>query len=384
MDPRSQSAGRYYRPELDVVRFLAFLLVFLHHALPGGPDPRSRANLKAFGPILYAIANAGRFGLSLFFTLSAFLIFELLLRERQAVGTVVVKQFYLRRILRIWPLYYLGLALGVLVVFLPGGNRADLPVIGWFALFLGAWHSSLFGWLKNPASPLWSISVEEQFYVLAPWVAKYFNRKSLYAFCLALIAFSNAWLYYFGKTSASDYRVWADSFVQFQCFAAGILVCLFLRGGVPRLAVWQRLMLLAAGWAGWFFAAYALHSRFFQDANPGSWDLIAAYALGAAGSVLILVAALGVNPRFLPRWAVYCGRISFGLYVYHDFCLDLMDKLMPHVASMKSLLYPLKGALSLGLIFAVAAISYRYFETPFLKMKKRHAVIESQPAAGSG
>ncbi len=384
MESRSQSAGRYYRPELDVVRFFAFLLVFLHHALPGGPDPRSRANLKAFGPILYATANASRFGLSLFFTLSAFLIFELLTRERQSIGTVAVKQFYVRRILRIWPLYYLGLALGVLVAFLPGGNRADLPIIGWFALFLGAWHSSLFGWLKNPASPLWSISVEEQFYVLAPWVARYFNRKSLFAFCGALIVFSNAWLYYLGKASAPDYRIWADSFVQFQCFAGGILLCLVLRGRTPRLAVWQRLLLLAASWAGWFFAAYALHFRFGTGGNPGSWDLIVDYALGAAGSVLILIAALGINPAFLPRWVVYLGRISFGLYVYHEFSIDLMDYLIPHVASMKSPLYPLKGALTLALIFFLAAISFRYFETPFLKLKKRHAVIESQPIEGAG
>ncbi len=384
MQAPGQTAGRFYRPELDVVRFLAFLLVFIHHALPAGPDPRSFATLKTLGPMFYAVANAGRFGLSLFFTLSAFLICELLLRERRAVGAVVVKQFYVRRILRIWPLYYLGLALGILAAFLPGGDRAELPTIGWYALFLGAWHNSFYGWLKNPASPLWSISVEEQFYLLAPWVVKYLNRKSLYAFCAALILFANGWLYYLGKAGAPDNRIWSDSFVQFECFAAGILLCLILRGRLPRIAVWQRLLLIFASLAGWYYAAYALNFRFSAGANPGSWALIAAYALGAAGSALILIAALGVNPRLLPRWAVYLGRISFGLYVYHHFVIDLMDNLMPHVASMKSPLYLLKGGLSLGLIFLVAATSYRYFETPFLRMKKRHAVIESQPISGAG
>lgn len=383
MQTRSQTAGRFYRPELDAVRFLAFLLVFIHHALPAGPDPRSRATLKAFGPLFYAVANAGRFGLSLFFTLSAFLICELLIRERQAIGTVVVKQFYVRRILRIWPLYYLGLLLGVTVALLPGGDRADISTIGWYALFLGAWHNSFYGWLKNPASPLWSISVEEQFYLLAPWVIKFFNRASLYAFCAALILFANGWLYYLGKVSAPDNRIWSDSFVQFECFAAGILLCLILRGRVPQLALWQRMALLFASLAGWYYAAYGLNFRFSAGANPGSWALICAYALGAGGSALILIAALGINPRLLPRWVVYLGRISFGLYVYHHFVIDLMDNLMPHVASMKSPLYFLKGGLSLGLIVLVAAISYRFFETPFLRMKKRHSVIESQPIAGA-
>lgn len=385
MQTKRQAGERFYRPELDVVRFLAFLLVFIHHVLPSGPDPRSRAALKAFGPIIYTIANAGRFGLSLFFTLSAFLICELLLRERHAIGTVVVKQFYVRRILRIWPLYYLGLALGIIVAMLPGGNHANIPAIGWYALFFGAWHTAIFGWLTNPASPLWSISVEEQFYLLVPCVTKYFNRKSLYAFCAVLICLANAWLYYFGKVSAPDHRIWADSFVQFECFAAGILLCLALRGRLPRTPVWVRLFLLVLSWAGWFYAAYALHIRFAPPGvNPGSWPLIAAYALGAAGSVLILIAFLGVDPKLLPRWAVYLGRISFGLYVYHEFVLYIMDNwLMPHVASMTGPLYFLKGGLSLGLVFLLASLSYRYFETPFLKMKKRHAFIDSQPVSGT-
>jgi len=379
MQTSGQIGGRYYRPELDVVRFLAFLLVFMLHALPGGPVPRTGA-LRALAPIFYALANAGAFGLSLFFTLSAFLIFELLLRERKATSTVVVKQFYVRRILRIWPLYYLGLTLGVVVALLPGGDRADIRTIGWFALFLGAWHSSFFGWLKNPASPLWSISVEEQFYAFAPWVAKYFSCRLLYAFCAGLILSSNTCIYFLCRAQASDRRIWADSLVQFECFAAGILLCLVLRGRLPQIAVWQRLLLLALSLAGWIYAGHSLHVHFASGVASGTWPVIGAYALGATGSVVTLVAFLGVNPALLPRWAVYLGRISYGLYVYHVFALDLMNKwLMPHAAFMSAPLYFLKGSLSLGLIFLMAALSYRFFETPFLKMKRRYTVIESQP-----
>jgi len=94
-----------------------------------------------------------------------------------------------------------------------------------------------------------------------------------------------------------------------------------------------------------------------------------------------LLAALGMNAKRLPRWAIYCGRISFGLYVYHDFGLDLTGKLIPHVASLESLLNLIKGVISLVITFVLAAISYHFFETPFLKIKKRFAAIESQPIA---
>jgi peptidoglycan/LPS O-acetylase OafA/YrhL len=94
----------------------------------------------------------------------------------------------------------------------------------------------------------------------------------------------------------------------------------------------------------------------------------------------MLIAFLGVSRRMLPGWAIYLGRISYGLYVYHLFAAYLTSKLMiGHLASYKSPIYLLKGVLALGLTVVLAALSYRYFETPFLKMKKRHSVIESQP-----
>jgi peptidoglycan/LPS O-acetylase OafA/YrhL len=120
---------------LDFVRFLAFLLVYLHHTLPLDYDPRLEKLLGRFAAVFYDSAEACRFGLSLFFALSAFLIFELLLREREATGTLSVKQFYIRRILRIWPLYYFALALGAMVALLPGSQHGGIGKLGWFACF---------------------------------------------------------------------------------------------------------------------------------------------------------------------------------------------------------------------------------------------------------
>lgn len=385
----------YYRPELDVLRFLAFGFVFLTHTLPPFLESGISQTLKDRAPGLYACVyasvNACSFGLNLFFTLSAFLIFELLIRERKATGTVQVKQFYIRRILRIWPLYYLGLMLGVIVAFLPGGNRAEIAVIGWFGVFLSTWIMPLHGWIANPVSPLWSISVEEQFYAFAPWLAKYLGRKSLYSLCVVLILFSNAWLFYLGNMHAPLYRIWHNSFVQFESFAAGIVLCLALHGQLPRITAPLRLVLLSGGWFCWFFACYWLNALFDPNRNPGGWALVGGFGLGALGSVLMLIAFLGVRSSFLPKWAIYLGRISFGLYVYHRFAIEFVSRLFSRnfgsevitslfLKACRSILFEL--VLPLALTILVAMLSYRFYETPFLKMKKRYSVVESQPIAG--
>jgi peptidoglycan/LPS O-acetylase OafA/YrhL len=391
-EARSRAVARFYRPELDVVRFIAFLAVYLDHTLPRTDDPRIDHLFKGLAPTFYAAADASAFGLSLFFVLSAFLICELLLRELQASRTVKVKQFYIRRILRIWPLYYFGLALGVVFALLPGGHRNSLAPIGWFAVFGGSWFCALSGWIQNPIVPLWSISVEEQFYLFAPWIVKYFNRKMLYAFCLFLLLIANGQLYSLGWHRVNGNRVWCDSFVQLECFAAGILLCLSLRGRVPRIVAWQRLALIAGALSFCFFACFCLNCQFeYSPANPGGWPLIGGYALAAAGSVMILIAFLGIAPSALPGWAIYLGRISFGLYVYHEFAISIVNRAQIGRLLFNSVSnYPLRICLNtgltlglpLGLTLLAAVLSYRYLETPFLRMKMRHSVIESQPIVG--
>ena len=110
--PRDRPAAQphFYRPELDVLRFIAFFSVFIAH-LENAPVATDASPLKAALLHLYAVVVAsGAFGMCIFFLLSAYLITELLIRERAATGSIHLRAFYTRRILRIWPLYF-GLCL---------------------------------------------------------------------------------------------------------------------------------------------------------------------------------------------------------------------------------------------------------------------------------
>jgi len=140
------AGGRLYRPELDAVRFIAFLCVFFHHCVPSnilGPH---------FVRVLVAVNFTGGFGLCLFFILSAFLIADLLMRERQKTSTVDVVAFFKRRILRIWPLYILGLLIGTAAAFWLH-EPVGLRFLAYFFL-LGNWYCFLYGWIANPMTHL--------------------------------------------------------------------------------------------------------------------------------------------------------------------------------------------------------------------------------------
>src|SRR6185437_4348697 len=129
-------AGRFYSPELDALRFFAFLGVFVFHAAPRTMDFYATAGFPAWlSKILISTFGAGAYGVDLFFALSAYLITSLLLRERATTGKLDLRSFYVRRILRIWPLY-LGFVVFAAITahFLPWQNLPLRYVAGYTLL----------------------------------------------------------------------------------------------------------------------------------------------------------------------------------------------------------------------------------------------------------
>ena len=380
--PSRQKSGQSgYRPELDVVRLLAFLLVFLSHRIPRspvyfrsispGPPPSS--------PVLYAVANACSMGLCLFFTLSAYLITGLLLQERVQYAAISVRRFYLRRALRIWPLYFLGIGIGI--AWGMGLLHESFAHTGflWYLLFAGNIFCAAHGWSANPMNPLWSISLEEQFYLVWPWAMRWFSRRGL-AFCaLVFILAANIALFVFGRRHVdTDTTVWANTFVQFEMFATGILLALAdsldsIFSGKSRYA------LPFAGFLLWFAACFLFHAKQPDELSlaVSGPSMMAGYACIALGCAAILHGFCRLGSAPMPQWAAYLGKISYGLYVFHLLGIDFARILLSRLTG-----YPGFLAISvLGLAFTIffAILSYRFFETPFLQLKKRFELVHSRP-----
>jgi peptidoglycan/LPS O-acetylase OafA/YrhL len=234
------------------------------------------------------------------FLLSAFLITELLFRENDRVGTIHVRAFYMRRILRIWPLYFAAFfGLVLLGHFLRGASRKDPASWLAFTFFAGNWYICRYGWIPAyPVNPLWSISVEEQFYIAIPIQASYGRRRVVKAVALVLIAVAYVLIIAYGRHPRHGFSSqWTNSFVQFQFFSAGALLSLYLNGRVPRWPVAVRLAAAGAAVGCWFIASVVLG---VQADTPHSTTLGApvGWALLLAGTLLLFLSILGISTKY--------------------------------------------------------------------------------------
>ena len=382
--PETRTEARFYRAELDVLRFFAFFSVFLAHILQPS-NPREFTGIKsALVSLEWDFRNAGGFGLCLFFLLSAYLITELLLRELSRTGTIHFRAFYLRRILRIWPLYFLMVIFGYFFGLIRPRSVWGFDRLVAYFFMLGNYYTARHGQAQNPAGPLWSISIEEQFYLLWPSIAKR-GVHWLAIISSLLIPFSYFWLYVLFRAGTSlEQGIWTNSIVQFQFFGVGALIALWLQGNTPNLGQFVRIVMLVTGVALWLLA-----SGFFRILGWGEFvplfHILIGYGCVALGCVLLLVGILGCPRQWFPGKLVYLGKISYGLYVFHQLGIRIgirsSNALAAHFhegSCISSAMLALRIPVALISTILFAYFSYKFFETPFLRMKDRFAFIKSR------
>jgi peptidoglycan/LPS O-acetylase OafA/YrhL len=372
---------RYYRPELDVLRFLAFLFVFITHRNDLAPIDR------ADHPWFHAFTMTGVYGVPVFFFLSAFLITELLERERALTGRIDVRAFYVRRILRIWPLYFLiFFGLVFLNQILPGAG-ADSPA-KWlsFMLFAGNWYITFNGWIEYPVNPMWSLSVEEQFYIAIPFLAM-LGRRAIVAVNIAVLIVAYGVIINYARNfppGGAFSGQWTNSFVQFQFFAGGMLLALFLKGRRPDWHIAARIALFGSA-VGLWLVAYTVCGIKADWPTSTVIQSLAGWPLLLTGAALMLVSLLGTPRRFLPGPLIYLGRISYGLYMVHIFFYWLVyDKYRPWLSQVAEGAGLAEWQNSIGQLIAFAAsvatasLLYHFYERPFLRLKKRFTFVPSR------
>lgn len=330
---QQRPAHRFYLPELDSLRFFAFVAVFICHA---GPD--------------VTLFQMGTFGVDLFFALSAYLITELLAREKDQFGIVDIRSFYVRRALRIWPLYFTFLGVTFFATTIPW------PYFVFCSVFLGNFGFAFIGEPSNIIFPLWSVSVEEQFYLLWPWAVKRFDRRE-WAIIAAVLWSLSICFRYIVRAHPAIYLY--CTFGRLDSIAAGILVsCVTTRRAFTLSPVIRSLLCLAGAYL-WLAAGVC--------AKGGS--ITPVYALVAIGCSAFLIATIGSSGWMRNPILMYLGRISYGLYVFHCTALILARTFVPGLA--------IPVAAILTIILAIA--SYRWLESPFLRLKKSFEHLPSRP-----
>ena len=337
-----------YRPELDVLRFAAFGLVFAHHLLPQK------------GPLGFVTQSCG-FGLPLFFTLSAFLIAGNLAREKRETDRVDVKSFYRRRCLRIWPLYFSALAAAagfdLATGFLDAAHVRLLTSLTTFTSDIYLTTSQV-PWINDLAQPLWSISVEEQFYLLYPLLVVRLDARGQWITNLVIMTIAATSQAVMGALHMErDHVIWSSPLVQMEFLAVGAMLALALRDRQALIGAVGRATLIVSAVGLWLLASLATGCK-QPGRAPSGVSVVVGYQLVALGCIAAILSLQGVKSA-MPRLLTWLGSISFGLYVFHTCGLLVAKTLVDGSLAMEA-------ALAFGVTVAMAAISYRYLETPFL------------------
>jgi len=367
----AQAPHRFYQPELDGLRFYAFLGVFIFHTLPGQAAFYRGLHLPL--PWLWAaVARSGGAGVDLFFVLSAFLITSLLLREQRQKGEISLRWFYIRRILRIWPLYFVVVSLGIVLAHTMASQSLPWYYVAGYVLFAGNWVHAVFGHPRSVCSPLWTVSIEEQFYLIWPALMMMLERRGMIIAGFATFLLATASQAAIALAGLSGGYIYYGSASRCDSLALGVLLALFANR-LPALTHRIRWLLVGSGLIGWVVSsAWLVDQPGPVSARMALGRLIVSLASGA-----ILYGCLYSSSKLLRgSLIVSLGKISYGLYLLHLVGLLIAQSLF-HPAWGWQLL----ATKALGFVMTVilAFASYRWIESPFLRMKDRFATVLSRP-----
>lgn len=367
---------KIYFPNLNGLRFIAAFLVIIHHI----EQFKSISKFDNYWGSSPFIGIIGKLGVILFFVLSGFLITYLLLAEEKSFKTISIKKFYVRRMLRIWPLYFLIVILSFLVLpnidlfILPGFNKEEVYSNLWLKLFLYAIFFpnlvlALFG-LVPFASHTWSIGTEEQFYLVWPVLLKYVRKQRILLMLFIIVGYviMNLAL----STHYTDMLPFKRpirsfwSMFNIDCMAIGGIFAILLFQKSKLLSIFQNSIL--------FYSSLTLVTILIIQGAHIPYIHFEVYSVLFAIIILNLASNKNIKLSLENRVFNYLGNISYGLYMYHPIAIVLALVISTHLDYTENwLIYPLSFAMAI----AMASISYKYYESFFLKFKLKFSNILS-------
>lgn len=356
-----------YFPGLNGMRAIAAIAVVISHIT---------LSLNDFGldPYIFGRGDDGRpkglylagYGVSIFFVLSGFLITYLLQKEKN-IGTIDIKKFYMRRILRIWPLYYLYLIVSILIILLFG---LDLNVK---SLFLYLFYAANIPFILGTSMPFiahyWSLGVEEQFYLFWPWIIKKSNSLVISIFVLIVILLgTKIVLHLFYPNSLLESII---HITRFHCMMMGAIGAVLLENkNKLLLKLIDHKLTQSICWIIMILVAInKFHFISFIDN-----EVISIVAL------CLIIGQIKINNRIInleKNILNFLGKISYAIYVIHPLLIFFFSKLLSKIKIDLPYKYFIVYFIITGTTIVISYYSFIYFESFFLKFKKKFIVVKS-------
>lgn len=357
--------SRYF-DSFDAMRFFAFFAVFLAHIGP------------LYIPFLNYFQHSSGLAVQFFFTLSSFLITYIILEEKKRTGKLNLKNFFVRRILRIWPLYYLMVAFAYAtpylldVLHLTSSDEGYQPTLWMSVLFLENYKMMFEGQLANvsPLSVMWSLCIEEHFYLIWGIVFYFikFKHTPIFLTVSIVISFISRIVFMQNGWSMLDITTNLDTFAY-----GAIPAYLLVRHGeqfekkIGGIKYSLKYIVVAAT----LFLFFFIH--LIPIPKPLS-ELFNTCVFGILYSILIAFTIPENNKIKIGRRNIFTrlGKYTYGLYLYHTIIILLFAQVFKMVGIdiqtfSTSVLFLM---ICLGMVIVVSKLSYQLFEVQFLKLKK--------------
>jgi len=367
----------HYLPELDGLRGIAILLVIGYHYFPN-----------------WSITTFGWSGVDLFFVLSGFLISSRIIPYLENKNWRI--QFYRNRFLRIAPLYFAFLVSFFLgwFLFTSAATREAVPFYrehGWtFFLFVQNWSFILHAAeLKTHLAHLWSIAIEEQFYLVFPFLLMWLRKKKsifVYAWLLLIVIMASRSYYYGCILNNQDFdKVYWNSFFRLDAFIIGYLLYQFVMvyhesekaALMFRIISWLSLTVtVIAIWAG---NSAGMYNVYFGHGGLTAVAIIYAYLVYSSINKEKSILARICRNRMLR----FTGKISYGLYIFHwpflFFSFALVNKISRYFQwnASEEMMHAAGTFIALLATYVVSFASFRYYESIFLRRKSRPAAVQA-------
>jgi peptidoglycan/LPS O-acetylase OafA/YrhL len=377
--------AKIFFPNLDGLRFISFFVVFLFHSNQSILSYLNDSHPKLYGVIDF-LCRHGNLGVNFFFVLSGFLITYLLIKEKELTGTVHVGNFYVRRILRIWPLYYLCVFIGFVVFAMlkkMSGDPAIENAHPWYYIAFIANFDIMHSWPVKPdallLTILWSVAVEEQFYLTWPLILRVIPLRGYKYVFPAIMLFSLIFRSFHTGPGDAEFAIrYFHTFSVIGDMALGGLFAWLVSYETRFKALITDLPRAAIA----LIYAIALVLAFFKDEifHSPAGMIVERLVIGFFFGLIILEQNYAKNSLFkMSRFK----RVSMlGIYTYGLYCLHLMGLYLA-IKVMNTL--KLNGSvtwvafamflLALALALVISLLSYHLYEKWFLKWKDKFAFI---------